>query len=183
MLLRAIDVLGDDFDGHLWIHGANLEHAKPEFRAELRELLEKTREKVTFAGRYERHELAELLARTDWVVIPSIWWETGPLTVSEAFMHDRPVICSNIGGMSERVEDGVNGLHFRRGDAHDLAAVLQRAAAGGRALGPAAGGHPGPALDGPACRQRDAPLRAAARRAKPRPARAPPSAGRELQSA
>lgn len=131
VLLRAIDVLGDDFDGHLWIHGANLEHAKPEFRAELRELLEKTREKVTFAGRYERPELAELLARTDWVVIPSIWWETGPLTVSEAFMHDRPVICSNMGGMSERVDDGVNGLHFRRGDAHDLAAVLQRAAAGG----------------------------------------------------
>ena len=121
-------MLGDDFDGHLWIHGANLEHAKPEFRAELRELLERTKDKVTFAGRYERHELPELMARTDWVVIPSIWWETGPLTVSEAFMHDRPVICSNIGGMSERVEDGVSGLHFRRGDHHDLAEVLSRAA-------------------------------------------------------
>jgi glycosyltransferase involved in cell wall biosynthesis len=128
VLLRAIDVLGDDFDGHLWIHGANLEHAKPEFRAELRELLERTTDKVTFAGRYERHELPELMARTDWVVIPSIWWETGPLTVSEAFMHDRPVICSNIGGMSERVEDDVSGLHFRRADAHDLAEVLSRAA-------------------------------------------------------
>jgi glycosyltransferase involved in cell wall biosynthesis len=133
VLLRAIDVLGEDFDGRLWIHGANLEHAKPEFRAELRELLEKTQQQVTFAGRYERADLPELLARTDWVVIPSVWWETGPLTVAEAFMHGRPVICSNMGGMSERVDDGVNGLHFRRADPHDLAAVMRRAA-GDRAL-------------------------------------------------
>ncbi len=127
VLLRAIDALGDEFDGKLWIHGANLEHAKPEFRAELRALLERTKDRVTFAGRYERHELPELMERIDWVVIPSIWWETGPLTVSEAFMHGRPVICSNMGGMAERVEDGVSGLHFRRGDPHDLADVLRRA--------------------------------------------------------
>ena len=31
----------------------------------------------------------------------------------EAFQYGRPVICSDIGGMSEKVTDGVNGLHFR----------------------------------------------------------------------
>jgi hypothetical protein len=30
--------------------------------------------------------------------------------------------------MAEKVGDGVNGLHFRRGSARDLAAVLERAA-------------------------------------------------------
>ena len=39
----------------------------------------------------------------------------------------RPVICSDIGGMSKKVTDGVNGLHFRTGDAEDLAEVMQRA--------------------------------------------------------
>jgi glycosyltransferase involved in cell wall biosynthesis len=63
----------------------------------------------------------------DWVVVPSVWWETGPLVVWEAFQYGRPVICSDIGGMSEKVADGVNGLHFRRGDAVDLAAAMQRA--------------------------------------------------------
>jgi glycosyltransferase involved in cell wall biosynthesis len=56
-----------------------------------------------------------------------VWWETGPLVVWEAFQYRRPVICSDIGGMSEKVADGVNGLHFRRGDAVDLAAAMQRA--------------------------------------------------------
>ena len=46
------------------------------------------------------------MARMDWVVVPSIWWETGPLVVMEAFQYGRPVICSDIGGMSEKVTDG-----------------------------------------------------------------------------
>jgi glycosyltransferase involved in cell wall biosynthesis len=38
------------------------------------------------------------------------------------------VICSDIGGMAEKVADGVNGLHFRVGDADSLAETLRRAA-------------------------------------------------------
>jgi glycosyltransferase involved in cell wall biosynthesis len=60
--------------------------------------------------------------------VTSIWWETGPIVVWEAFQHGRPVICSDIGGMSEKVTDQVNGLHFRTGSAQDLADVMQRAA-------------------------------------------------------
>jgi glycosyltransferase involved in cell wall biosynthesis len=68
------------------------------------------------------------MAEIDWVVVPSIWWETGPLTVWEAFQNGRPVICSDIGGMSEKVSDGVNGIHFRTGDPRDLADTMRRAA-------------------------------------------------------
>ena len=46
----------------------------------------------------------------------------------EAFQHGRPVICSDIGGMSEKVTDGVSGLHFRRGDPASLAQAIDRAA-------------------------------------------------------
>ncbi len=65
---------------------------------------------------------------TDWTVVPSIWWETGPLVVPESFQHGRPVICSDIGGMSEKVRHGVSGLHFDVGDPDDLAATLKTAA-------------------------------------------------------
>jgi glycosyltransferase involved in cell wall biosynthesis len=68
-----------------------------------------------------------LLADVDWVVVPSVWYENAPLVIQEAFQHGRPVICSDIGGMAEKVTDGVDGLHFRAGDARDLAATLQRA--------------------------------------------------------
>jgi len=68
------------------------------------------------------------MAGVDWVVVPSIWWENSPLVIQEAFAHRRPVICSNIGGMAEKVRDDVDGLHFKVDDAHSLADTLLRAA-------------------------------------------------------
>src|SRR5690606_10206675 len=37
-----------------------------------------------------------------------------------SFFHGRPMICSNIGGMAEKITDGVDGLHFRVGSSEDL---------------------------------------------------------------
>jgi glycosyltransferase involved in cell wall biosynthesis len=128
VLLEAMAALGDDFDGHLWIHGANLEVQSQEFQDRFKPLLEETAETVTVAGSYNRARLAKLMARVDWVVVPSIWWENSPLVIQEAFLHGRPVICSDIGGMAEKVDDEVNGLHFRRADPDHLAQVMARAA-------------------------------------------------------
>ena len=63
----------------------------------------------------------------DWVIVPSIWWENSPLVIQEAFHFGRPVICSDIGGMAEKVADGVDGLHFRANDATSLAETMRRA--------------------------------------------------------
>jgi glycosyltransferase involved in cell wall biosynthesis len=59
-------------------------------------------------------------------VVPSRWWENSPLVIQEAFIHGRPVICSDVGGMAEKVRDGVDGMHFRVGNASSLASVLER---------------------------------------------------------
>jgi glycosyltransferase involved in cell wall biosynthesis len=128
VLLEAIDLLGEDFDGELLMFGANLDKQDPEFRERFEKLLSVARDNVVLVGAYDRRDLPRLMAEIDWVVVPSIWWETGPIVVWEAFQHGRPVISSDIGGMSEKVIDGVNGLHFRTGDAEDLARVLRRAA-------------------------------------------------------
>ena len=113
---------------HLSIHGANLELQTGSFQTEFRTLLETAKQNVTFAGRYEPREIGRLMADADWVVIPSIWWENAPLVIQEAFIHKRPVICSDIGGMAEKVTDEVNGLHFRAGDPQSLASTIRRAA-------------------------------------------------------
>ena len=126
VLLRAVDLMGADFDGHVWLYGANLEKQTLEWQRRFADLATERRN-VTYVGDYDRSELARLMARIDWVVVPSNWWETGPLVVWEAFQHGRPVICSDIGGQSEKVTDGVNGLHFRRGDAADLARTMKAA--------------------------------------------------------
>lgn len=115
-------------DFHLWLHGANLKLESGEFQNQIRQLLKATETQVTLLGRYSQEDLPRLMENIDWVVIPSIWWENSPLVIQEAFQHGRPVICSNVGGMAEKVEDEVNGLHFRLGDAPHLAETLRRAA-------------------------------------------------------
>lgn len=112
----------------LWVHGANLEIQNESFQVEFRRLLAEAEPAVHFAGPYRRDELALLMANVDWVIVPSIWWENSPLVIQEAFAAGRPVICSDIGGMAENVANGVDGLHFRAGDAFSLADSIERAA-------------------------------------------------------
>lgn len=112
---------------HLWVHGANLEIQPGSFQNEFRALLEATKSNVTFHGRYAPNDLPELMRNIDWVIVPSIWWENSPLVIQEAFAYGRPVLCSDIGGMAEKVADGVDGLHFRAGNPRSLADTIDRA--------------------------------------------------------
>jgi len=128
VLLGAMRLLADEkVDVHLSIHGANIELHPQDFQDEFRSLLDACGESVTFAGEYDHDELSALMEGIDWVVVPSIWWENSPLVIQEAFLHRRPVICSDIGGMAEKVADGTDGLHFRAGDPESLAEVIERA--------------------------------------------------------
>jgi glycosyltransferase involved in cell wall biosynthesis len=112
---------------HIWIHGANLDLQQPTFKTNIGDLIASVRGHVTFAGPYDKSKLPELVANIDWVVVPSVWWENSPLVIQEAFQHGRPVICSGIGGMAEKVANRVNGLHFRAGDPADLAKTIRHA--------------------------------------------------------
>jgi glycosyltransferase involved in cell wall biosynthesis len=128
VLLQAMKILGEeDSNDHLWVHGANLSLQPQEFQEEFRSLIQATERNVTLVGRYDHDQLADLMANIDWIVVPSIWWENSPLVIQEAFQYGKPVICSNIGGMAEKVTDGVNGLHFRARDPLNLAQTIRRA--------------------------------------------------------
>jgi glycosyltransferase involved in cell wall biosynthesis len=128
VLLRAMERLGPGFDGHLWVHGANYSEQPEQMRQELDRLFEATAARVTWAGPYEHRNLPRLMSEIDWVVVPSVWWENSPLVIREAFQHGRPVICSDIGGMAEKVRHEVDGLHFRVADPAGLAQTIERAA-------------------------------------------------------
>lgn len=83
---------------------------------------------VRWRGGYDHAALSGLLADTDVVVVPSIWYENEPLVILEAFASRTPVVATNLGGMRELVRDGENGLLFPRGDAEALAGCLTRLA-------------------------------------------------------
>lgn len=120
-------VEGMDPPPHLWLHGANLEYQTEQFQERFNRRLKAGDGLVTLKGRYRPDELPSLMAAVDWVIVPSRWWENSPLVIQEAFQHRRPVICSDIGGMAEKVTPGVNGLHFRAGDPRSLAEMLAEA--------------------------------------------------------
>ncbi len=81
-------------------------------------------------GRLDRAGVARVLAQTDLLVVPSLWFENSPLVILEALASRTPLLVSDLGGMAELVEDGVSGFHFAFGDAQDLAAKLEAALAG-----------------------------------------------------
>jgi glycosyltransferase involved in cell wall biosynthesis len=108
------------------IHG-NFVGQSEEFIARLNAAVER-HPFLTYAGPYENAHAGDLMSDCHYVVVPSRWWENSPVVIQEAFAAGRPVVCSGIGGMAEKVVDGVSGLHYRMGDADDLVRVLTRAA-------------------------------------------------------
>lgn len=112
----------------LYLHGANLEYQSPEFREKFTSAAKACANNVKLMPPYSMKDLPSLMQKVGWVVIPSIWYENSPLVIQEAYMHGRPVICSDIGGMAEKVVHGKTGLHFRVGSGDDLAKTILQAA-------------------------------------------------------
>jgi glycosyltransferase involved in cell wall biosynthesis len=82
--------------------------------------------RVRLAGVYRRTDVSRVVQGLDVIVVPSVCYENSPNVILEAFAHLTPVIVSDLGGMAELVEDGVNGLRFTPGDASSLAAKVQQ---------------------------------------------------------
>ncbi|UVF20405.1 glycosyltransferase family 4 protein [Microvirga terrae] len=123
VLLDAVTCIPDAVwgdDAQLMIFGGNLERQPEAFQEKIRKLVERAGSRVRFYGAYQNSEMPRLMRSIDWTIIPSIWWENSPIVIQESFHHGRPMICSNIGGMAEKIVDGVNGLHFRVGSSQDL---------------------------------------------------------------
>ncbi len=79
---------------------------------------------IQFKGVLPHEKLWDGLAKSDVVVVPSLWYETASLIVQEAFAAGVPVIASNIGALQERVRDGIDGYLFPAGDAAVLSDLL-----------------------------------------------------------
>jgi glycosyltransferase involved in cell wall biosynthesis len=111
-----------------------------EFQKVVEEALEEASENVVFHGAYDNSQVNALMQQIDAMVIPSTWWENSPVVIQEAFTNGKPVICSNIGGMAEKVVHGVNGMHFEVSRPASLAEILADLAANPEKLAALAAG-------------------------------------------
>ncbi len=79
---------------------------------------------VRFHGRLPKPELHALLRTASVVAVPSRWYENQPMIVLEAMACGVPVVASDLGGLSELIEPGVNGALTAPEDPDALAGAL-----------------------------------------------------------
>lgn len=71
---------------------------------------------IDFLGFKKGSELKKLISHSQFVVIPSLWYENQPYSVLESFALKKTVVAANIGGVPELVNNKVNGLLFDPND-------------------------------------------------------------------
>ena len=129
--------------GRLELVGSARHH--PDYQKRLRELAGEVG--AHLRGAVSREEIPDILRAADLVVVPSTWYENAPMVILEARAVGTPLLVSDAGGMRELVQEGRGGLHFRLGDAGDLADRLRRVLAAPALLDGLGTGAPVPSLD------------------------------------
>ncbi len=81
-------------------------------------------ESVTFAGSRNQDEVAKLLTDHDIFVLPS-FAEGVPVVLMEAMGAGLPVVATQVGGMTELVDDGHSGFLVRPFDGEQLASRIE----------------------------------------------------------
>ena len=82
---------------------------------------------LEFKGYPSDAEMVALYASSDMLVLPSRD-EGLPYVIVEALASGLPVVASDVGGISDAVRDGVNGILIEPGAADQLAAAMRRLA-------------------------------------------------------
>jgi len=76
-------------------------------------------ENVTFLGFLNEEEKFSYMKSIDLFILPS-HWESFPIVLLEAMACGKPIIATDIGGVSYAVNNGVNGYLYEPGDVKEL---------------------------------------------------------------
>ncbi len=91
------------------IYGISQSETETPYARELGQLIQRD-ERIRLLPPVPHAQVISLLSQYDVLAVPSQWLETGPLVVLEGFAAGLPIVGSNLGGIAEKVQDGVNGL-------------------------------------------------------------------------
>ena len=81
---------------------------------------------IEYVGFKQGNELKELIINSKAVILMSEWYENCPYSIMESMGYSKPLIVSNIGGLPELVENGVNGYLCDPGDSDKLKQVIDK---------------------------------------------------------
>jgi glycosyltransferase involved in cell wall biosynthesis len=124
VLIDAMSRLPRNLPIHLMIAGSGTE---PGYLRQLTQAWGGDK-RIEFLGSISRGQVPDFMRKLDVLAVPSNYMETGPLVVLEAQVFGIPVMGADIGGISERIRDGVDGWLLPFSDPGAWAAALQEAA-------------------------------------------------------
>ena len=75
---------------------------------------------IKFYGNLSRDEVSSYINKSKFLVFPSEWYESFPMTILEAFREGTLVLASNIGSINSIIKDRFNGILFEYGNKSDL---------------------------------------------------------------
>ena len=88
---------------------------------------QKSIKNVEFVGFKRGDELFDLVKYASFVLVPSECEENNPLTIIESYSYGKPVIGSNMGGISEIIDDNITGFIFQAFSRSALADTIVKA--------------------------------------------------------
>lgn len=80
---------------------------------------------IDMRGKVENTEAKKLIAQSEALILPTLWYEGFPMVIVEAYSAGTPVIGSDIGNVGCLIEDGVTGWKFEAGSPQDLSRLLK----------------------------------------------------------
>lgn len=75
---------------------------------------------IKLHGNLQRDEVRKFINKSKFLIFPSEWYESFPMTILEAFREGTLVMASNIGSIKSIIKDKYNGILFEPGNHKDL---------------------------------------------------------------
>ena len=85
-------------------------------------------ERILFLDPFDMKALPDIMKNISVIVIPSVYYDNYPLVMLIGLAYKVPVIGSNIGGIPEVIQHGVNGFLFDTGQEDELAQIIEEIA-------------------------------------------------------
>lgn len=82
---------------------------------------------VQFVGFKTGDQLHDYIKKAMFVILPSEWYENGPMVIPESYMLGTPVIGSRIGGIPEFIKENETGFLFDAGSIEQLRNAINKA--------------------------------------------------------
>ena len=80
---------------------------------------------IKLHGNLSRDKVSNLINKSKFLVFPSEWYESFPMTILEAFREGTLVLASNIGSIKSIIKDRFNGILFEHGNKSDLRSKVE----------------------------------------------------------